>query len=61
MADALTGYATLIGYFGHAVGRTNEELKPVVGAAREFQGPGFLLPAQWELPFMRMACASSIR
>ena len=43
---AITGYATLIGFFGHAVGRTNEELKALIGAAPAFQGPGFLLPTR---------------
>lgn len=42
----ITGYATMIGYFGHAVGRTNEELKALIGAAPAFQGPGFLLPTR---------------
>lgn len=40
----VTGYATFIGYFGHAVGQTNEELKALIGAASAFLGPGFLLP-----------------
>lgn len=43
---SVTGYATLIGFFGHAVGRTNEELKALIGAAPVFQGPGFLLPTR---------------
>jgi predicted N-acetyltransferase YhbS len=42
----LTGYATCIGYFGHAIGRTNEELKALIGAAPAFLGPGFLLPTR---------------
>ena len=42
----LTGYATAIGFFGHAVGETNEELKALIGAAPEFPGPGFLLPTR---------------
>lgn len=42
----VTGYATLIGFFGHAVGRTNEELKALIGAVPVFQGPGFLLPTR---------------
>ena len=42
----VTGYATLIGFFGHAVGRSNRELKALIAAAREFPGPGFLLPAR---------------
>jgi hypothetical protein len=43
---AVTGYATLIGFFGHAVGRTNEELKALMGAAPAFQGPCVLLPTR---------------
>ncbi len=43
---AITGYATLIGFFGHAVGRTNEELKALIAAAPAFQGPGFMLPTR---------------
>jgi predicted N-acetyltransferase YhbS len=42
----ITGYATLIGFFGHAVGETNKDLKALVGAANEFVGPGFLLPTR---------------
>jgi predicted N-acetyltransferase YhbS len=42
----LTGYATDIGFFGHAIGRTNEELKALIGAAPIFPGPGFLLPTR---------------
>ena len=42
----ITGYATNIGYFGHAVGRTNEELKALIAAASAFTGPGFLLPTR---------------
>jgi hypothetical protein len=40
----ITGYATIIGFFGHAVGESNEDLKALIGAAQEFAGPGFLLP-----------------
>ncbi|SEA60723.1 GNAT family N-acetyltransferase [Nitrosospira multiformis] len=40
----ITGYATLIGFTGHAVGESNEDLKALIGAAAAFAGPGFLLP-----------------
>jgi hypothetical protein len=40
----VTGYATMIGFFGHAVGESNEDLKALIGAAPAFPGPGFLLP-----------------
>jgi predicted N-acetyltransferase YhbS len=42
----ITGYATIIGFFGHAVGETNRDLKALIGAAGEFAGPGFLLPTR---------------
>jgi len=42
----ITGYATVIGFFGHAVGETNKDLKALIGAAAEFAGPGFLLPTR---------------
>src|SRR5678816_3665572 len=42
----ITGYATMIGFFGHAVGESNEDLKALIGAAPAFPGPGFLLPTR---------------
>jgi predicted N-acetyltransferase YhbS len=42
----MTGYATGIGFFGHAVGEGNEDLKSLIGAAPAFPGPGFLLPTR---------------
>ena len=42
----VTGYATIIGFFGHAVGETNREIEALIGAAKEFAGPGFLLPTR---------------
>jgi predicted N-acetyltransferase YhbS len=42
----ITGYATAVAFFGHAVGETNEELKALIGAASAFLGPGFLLPTR---------------
>lgn len=41
-----TGYATLIGFMGHAVGESNEDLKALIGAVDSFAGPGFLLPTR---------------
>ncbi|WP_342349134.1 GNAT family N-acetyltransferase [uncultured Nitrospira sp.] len=42
----ITGYATLVGFFGHAVAGDNEDLKALIGAAPGFPGPGFLLPTR---------------
>jgi len=42
----VTGYATMVGFMGHAVGENNEDLKALIGAAPAFPGPGFLLPTR---------------
>lgn len=42
----IAGYATMVGFFGHAVGETNDDLKALIGAATAFPGPGFLLPTR---------------
>src|SRR2546426_7494999 len=45
-ANRLTGYATGLGFSGHAVGEGNAALKALIGAASELLGPGFLLPTR---------------
>jgi hypothetical protein len=45
-AGRVTGYATSVGFLGHAVGENNEALKALIGAAPSFFGPGFLLPTR---------------
>ena len=42
----ISGYATMIGFFGHAVGETNEDLKALIGAATCIAGPGLLMPSR---------------
>lgn len=42
----LTGYATELGFSGHAVGESNSDLKALIASARAFAGPGFFLPAR---------------
>jgi GNAT superfamily N-acetyltransferase len=42
----ITGYATAIAFFGHAVGDSNTALKALIGAAPIFGGPGFLVPTR---------------
>jgi len=44
--DRITGYSTGIAFFAHAVGKTNEDLKALIGAAPAFLGPGFLVPTR---------------
>jgi GNAT superfamily N-acetyltransferase len=42
----ISGYATMIGFLGHAVGETNEDLKALIGAATSIAGPGLLMPSR---------------
>jgi GNAT superfamily N-acetyltransferase len=42
--DRVTGYATDLGFLGHAVGGSNEDLRALIMAAPEFRGPGILVP-----------------
>ncbi|TJX07304.1 MAG: GNAT family N-acetyltransferase [Mesorhizobium sp.] len=42
----ITGYTTGIGFFGHSVGETTEDLQALIGAAPLFPGPGFLVPTR---------------
>lgn len=44
--NRVTGYTTGVGFFGHTVGESNNELKALIGSAEEFSGPGFLLPTR---------------
>ena len=45
-AERITGYATDIAFFSHAIGETNEDVKALIGAAPAFGGPGFLVPTR---------------
>lgn len=48
-AGRITGYATSIAFFGHAVGESPDDLKALIGAAPSFGGPGILVPADGPL------------
>ena len=43
-AGEITGYASAIGFFGHAVGESNRDIEALIGAAPAFLGPGILIP-----------------
>jgi predicted N-acetyltransferase YhbS len=45
-AGRITAYATVIAFFGHAVGESNTDLKALIGAAPVFGGPGCLVPTR---------------
>lgn len=40
----ITGYTTGVGFIGHGVGETNDDLKALIASADEFAGPGILIP-----------------
>jgi len=56
----LTGYATLVGFFGHSVGESNDDIKALIGAAESFPGPGFLLPTR-NAELLRWSLANGLR
>ncbi|MGH8144676.1 MAG: GNAT family N-acetyltransferase [Steroidobacteraceae bacterium] len=44
--DRIAGYATIVGFFGHAVGESNADLQALIGDAKGIAGSGFLLPSR---------------
>jgi predicted N-acetyltransferase YhbS len=42
----ITGYATAIAFFGHAVAESTEDLMALIAASKSFDGPGFLVPSR---------------
>jgi predicted N-acetyltransferase YhbS len=42
----ITGYATDVGFRGHAVAETNDGLRALIGASPAFSGSGFLVPSR---------------
>jgi hypothetical protein len=55
----ITGYATSMAFFGHAVGETDDDVKALIGAATEFGGPGILVPAR--SPLFRWCLENNLR
>lgn len=56
----IVGYATLLGYFGHAVASTNDGLKALIAAAPGFEGPGILVPT-CNAELLRWCLANGLR
>ncbi|HEX4273190.1 MAG TPA: GNAT family N-acetyltransferase [Rhizomicrobium sp.] len=59
-AGRITGYATPLAYFGHAVGETVDDIKALIAAAPSFPGPGFLVPTR-NGELMRWCLAQGLR
>jgi hypothetical protein len=56
----ITGYASTIGFFGHAVGESNLDVQALIAAAPRFDGPGILIPARNSQLF-RWCLANNLR
>ena len=42
----ITGYATVLAFFGHAVAETNLDLQALIASAEGFAGPGIIVPTR---------------
>ena len=42
----VTGYTSSLGFFGHSMGETVDDLKALISAADAFAGPGILVPTR---------------
>ena len=42
--DGISGYTTGVGFAGHGVGASNEDLKALIASVEEFSGPGVIIP-----------------
>ena len=59
-AGRITGYATIVAFFGHAVGESDDDLKALIAAAPSFPGTGFLVPTR-NGALMRWCFAEGLR
>jgi GNAT superfamily N-acetyltransferase len=44
--ERITGYATALAFFGHAVAETNLDLQALIASAEAFAGPGIIVPTR---------------
>src|SRR5260221_1265591 len=44
--ERITGYATALAFFGHAVAETNLDLQALIASAEVFAGPGIIVPTR---------------
>jgi predicted N-acetyltransferase YhbS len=45
-ASRITGYATVLAYFGHGTAEANLDMQALVASAESFGGPGILVPSR---------------
>lgn len=56
----ITGYATSLAFFGHAVAETNPDLQALVASVESFGGPGILVPSR-NAPLFQWCLANGLR
>lgn len=56
----ISGYASAIAFFGHAVGESDDDVKALLAAAPAFEGPGVLVPAR-NTALLRWCLANGLR
>lgn len=56
----LTGYASGYGYFAHAVGESNQDLKALIAGIAEFPYPGIIVPTK-NADLFRWCLANNLR
>ena len=49
--ERITGYATVLAFFGHAVAETNLDIPALIASAEAFAGPGIIVPTRNSDPF----------
>jgi hypothetical protein len=59
-ANRVTGYATDLAFFAHAVGETSRDLMALIGAAAAFGGSGILVPVR-DAMLLRWCLAHGLR
>lgn len=57
---SLTGYATELAFFGHAVAEINLDLQALISSVESFGGPGILVPSRNSL-LLRWCLANGLR
>jgi predicted N-acetyltransferase YhbS len=56
----ITGYASSLAFFGHAVAETNADLEAIIAASDGFAGPGILVPTR-KSELFRWCLANGLR
>ena len=44
--ESVTGYASILGFMGHAVAESTRALQALIGSAEAFAGPGIIVPTR---------------